>query len=53
MSQTIQEPNSTAHIEPGREGHGIHVEHWGVIQDEATQQQSKSGNPMFGPSFPK
>jgi predicted SnoaL-like aldol condensation-catalyzing enzyme len=33
--------------------HGILVEHWDVIQDEATQGQSKSGNPMFGVSFPK
>jgi predicted SnoaL-like aldol condensation-catalyzing enzyme len=32
---------------------GILVEHWDVIQDEATKQQSKSGNPMFGESFPK
>jgi predicted SnoaL-like aldol condensation-catalyzing enzyme len=32
--------------------HGILVEHWDVIQDEATQQQSKSGNPMFGAAFP-
>jgi predicted SnoaL-like aldol condensation-catalyzing enzyme len=32
---------------------GILVEHWDVIQDEATAQQSKSGNPMFGDSFPK
>jgi predicted SnoaL-like aldol condensation-catalyzing enzyme len=32
---------------------GILVEHWDVIQDEATKQQSKSGNPMFGDSFPK
>jgi predicted SnoaL-like aldol condensation-catalyzing enzyme len=32
---------------------GILVEHWDVIQDEATKQQSKSGNPMFGNSFPK
>ena len=31
---------------------GILVEHWDVIQDEATRQQSKSGNPMFGDSFP-
>jgi predicted SnoaL-like aldol condensation-catalyzing enzyme len=31
---------------------GILVEHWDVIQDEATEQQSKSGNPMFGDSFP-
>jgi len=31
---------------------GIFVEHWDVIQDEATRKQSKSGNPMFGESFP-
>jgi predicted SnoaL-like aldol condensation-catalyzing enzyme len=31
---------------------GILVEHWDVIQDEATQEQSKSKAPMFGPSFP-
>jgi predicted SnoaL-like aldol condensation-catalyzing enzyme len=31
---------------------GILVEHWDVIQDEATKEQSKSGNPMFGGSFP-
>jgi predicted SnoaL-like aldol condensation-catalyzing enzyme len=32
---------------------GILVEHWDVIQDEVTEGQSKSGNPMFGESFPK
>jgi predicted SnoaL-like aldol condensation-catalyzing enzyme len=31
---------------------GILLEHWDVIQDEATKEQSKSGNPMFGDSFP-
>jgi predicted SnoaL-like aldol condensation-catalyzing enzyme len=30
----------------------ILVEHWDVIQDEATREQSKSGNPMFGDTFP-
>jgi predicted SnoaL-like aldol condensation-catalyzing enzyme len=30
----------------------ILVEHWDVIQDEATQEQSKSGLPMFGAKFP-
>ena len=30
---------------------GILVEHWDVIQDEATQDQSKSGLPMFGEVF--
>jgi predicted SnoaL-like aldol condensation-catalyzing enzyme len=32
---------------------GILVEHWDVIQDEATGEQSKSGLPMFGNAFPK
>ena len=32
---------------------GILVEHWDAIQDEATQEQSKSGNPMFGDTFPE
>ena len=32
---------------------GILVEHWDVIQDEATEEQSKSGAPMFGKSFRK
>ncbi|AXC13791.1 hypothetical protein ACPOL_4519 [Acidisarcina polymorpha] len=31
---------------------GVLVEHWDVIQDEATKLQSQSGNPMFGSSFP-
>jgi predicted SnoaL-like aldol condensation-catalyzing enzyme len=31
---------------------GLLVEHWEVIQDEATREQSKSGNPMFGATFP-
>ena len=31
---------------------GILVEHWDVIQDEATEEQSKSGAPMFGRTFP-
>jgi predicted SnoaL-like aldol condensation-catalyzing enzyme len=31
---------------------GILVEHWDVIQDEATKEQSKSGAPMFGKTFP-
>jgi predicted SnoaL-like aldol condensation-catalyzing enzyme len=28
------------------------VEHWDVIQDEATREESKSKAPMFGTSFP-
>ena len=30
---------------------GVLVEHWDVIQDEATEGESKSGLPMFGTSF--
>ena len=30
---------------------GVLVEHWDVIQDEVTQEQSKSGQPMFGRTF--
>jgi len=32
---------------------GVFVEHWDVIQDEATEERSKSKAPMFGTSFPK
>src|ERR1700681_1849281 len=30
---------------------GVLVEHWDVIQDEATRESSKSGLPMFGETF--
>jgi hypothetical protein len=31
---------------------GLLKEHWDVIEDEATRQQSLSGLPMFGDKFP-
>lgn len=31
---------------------GLLAKHWDVIQDEATRAQSRSGNPMFGATFP-
>jgi predicted SnoaL-like aldol condensation-catalyzing enzyme len=31
---------------------GLLAEHWDVIQDEATRDESVSGLPMFGPTFP-
>jgi predicted SnoaL-like aldol condensation-catalyzing enzyme len=31
---------------------GLLTEHWDVIQDEATREQSRSGLPMFGDRFP-
>jgi predicted SnoaL-like aldol condensation-catalyzing enzyme len=32
---------------------GVLVEHWDVIQDEASREQSKSGLQMFGDAFTK
>ena len=32
---------------------GMLVEHWDVIQDETTREESKSKAPMFGTSFPR
>jgi predicted SnoaL-like aldol condensation-catalyzing enzyme len=32
---------------------GVLAEHWDVLQDEASQSESKSGLPMFGNSFPR
>jgi predicted SnoaL-like aldol condensation-catalyzing enzyme len=31
---------------------GLLAEHWDVIQDEATREDSKSGLPMLGDAFP-
>jgi predicted SnoaL-like aldol condensation-catalyzing enzyme len=31
---------------------GVLVEHWDVVEDEASQADSKSGRPMFGDRFP-
>ena len=31
---------------------GVLVEHWDVVEDEASQAESKSGRPMFGDRFP-
>jgi predicted SnoaL-like aldol condensation-catalyzing enzyme len=47
-------PNSTSLVvvDVMRMKDGIFEEHWDVIQDEATKEQSKSGLPMFGDSFP-
>jgi predicted SnoaL-like aldol condensation-catalyzing enzyme len=32
---------------------GVLAEHWDVLEDEVTQERSKSGHPMFGDTFPK
>jgi predicted SnoaL-like aldol condensation-catalyzing enzyme len=31
---------------------GVLVEHWDIIEDEATREESQSGLPMFGTTFP-
>jgi predicted SnoaL-like aldol condensation-catalyzing enzyme len=31
---------------------GLIAEHWDAVQDEATAEESKSGLPMFGDTFP-
>ena len=31
---------------------GLLVEHWDVVEDEASEAESKSGRPMFGDRFP-
>jgi predicted SnoaL-like aldol condensation-catalyzing enzyme len=31
---------------------GVLAEHWDVLQDEATSDESQSGSPMFGATFP-
>jgi predicted SnoaL-like aldol condensation-catalyzing enzyme len=32
---------------------GVLAEHWDVLQDEATREESQSGLPMFGTTFPE
>ncbi|HZC45726.1 MAG TPA: hypothetical protein VE243_04575, partial [Candidatus Acidoferrum sp.] len=34
-----------------RIANGVLVEHWDVLQDEATREESQSGLPMFGKAF--
>jgi predicted SnoaL-like aldol condensation-catalyzing enzyme len=34
-----------------RIANGVLVEHWDVIEDEVSKQESKSGRPMFGTEF--
>jgi predicted SnoaL-like aldol condensation-catalyzing enzyme len=36
-----------------RIANGVLVEHWDVIEDEVSKQESKSGRPMFGAEFTK
>ena len=48
----IGQPANWIVVDIVRLGNGVLAEHWDVIQDEATREESKSGLPMFGGSFP-
>jgi predicted SnoaL-like aldol condensation-catalyzing enzyme len=48
----IGQPAAWIVVDIVRMADGRLAEHWDVIQDEATKEQSKSGRPMFGESFP-
>jgi predicted SnoaL-like aldol condensation-catalyzing enzyme len=44
-------PRSSIAADVVRVADGVLVEHWDVLQDEATRAESKSGLPMFGTQF--
>jgi predicted SnoaL-like aldol condensation-catalyzing enzyme len=46
------EPANLVAVDIVRVENGVLAEHWDVLQDEATRQASKSGEPMFGDAFP-
>jgi predicted SnoaL-like aldol condensation-catalyzing enzyme len=48
----IGQPVNWIVVDIVRVENGRLVEHWDVIQDEATRESSKSGLPMFGKVFP-
>jgi predicted SnoaL-like aldol condensation-catalyzing enzyme len=48
----IGQPVAWVVVDVVRIENGRLAEHWDVVQDEATKEQSKSGHPMFGQSFP-
>jgi predicted SnoaL-like aldol condensation-catalyzing enzyme len=48
----IGQPAAWIVVDIVRIADGRLAEHWDVVQDEATREQSKSGRPMFGESFP-
>ncbi|MGC2130376.1 MAG: ester cyclase [Candidatus Aquilonibacter sp.] len=48
----IGQPANWIVVDIVRLENGVLAEHWDVIQDEATREESKSGLPMFGGAFP-
>ena len=47
----IGQPKAWVVVDIVRIAGGLLAEHWDVVQDEASQAESKSGNPMFGNMF--
>src|SRR6266853_4358696 len=45
-------PRSWIAVDIVRIADGVLTEHWDVLQDEATKEESQSGLPMFGTTFP-
>jgi predicted SnoaL-like aldol condensation-catalyzing enzyme len=48
---TLGKPLNRISADIVRMENGLLAEHWDVLQDEATKQDSKSGKPMFGERF--
>ena len=51
LSTTGRQANRIA-VDIVRLEDGLIAEHWDVVQDEATAEESKSGLPMFNDTFP-
>jgi predicted SnoaL-like aldol condensation-catalyzing enzyme len=49
----IGQPTNWIVLDIVRIADGRLAEHWDVIEDEATREESASGLPMFGESFPE
>jgi predicted SnoaL-like aldol condensation-catalyzing enzyme len=48
----IGQPTNWIVVDVIRLEDGVLAEHWDVIQDEASEESSRSGLPMFGRAFP-
>jgi predicted SnoaL-like aldol condensation-catalyzing enzyme len=46
-------PRNWVAVDIIRVENGVLIEHWDVLQDEATREESSSGLPMFGTGFPQ
>ena len=48
----IGRPRSWIAADIVRIADGVLIEHWDILQDEETKEESQSGLPMFGTTFP-